>query len=145
MNAQTAETVSITTATIGQFGRYLVSARTNHFVSDQRVAVGGPGEAINAGELLLSSLGSCSLGLMQKTAKEQGIVLREAGSEVSFRRHASDPTQYEWIRIAVRLSGVTAGEGRNAGCRFHRQLPDLQHAEARRSRRDLLDCELIHA
>ena len=37
-------------------------------------------------------------------------VLREAGTEVSFRRHATDPTQYDWIRIAVRLSGVTAGE-----------------------------------
>jgi hypothetical protein len=66
MNAQTGETVLITSATIGQFGRYLLSAGKNHFISDQRVAVGGPGEAINAGELLLSSLGSCSLGLIQR-------------------------------------------------------------------------------
>jgi hypothetical protein len=70
MNAKADEKVSITSATIGQFGRYLLSAGTNHFISDQRVAVGGPGEAITAGELLLSSLGSCSLGLIQKTAKE---------------------------------------------------------------------------
>ncbi|WOH52676.1 OsmC family protein [Bradyrhizobium sp. sBnM-33] len=123
MNAQTAETVSITSATMGQFGRYLPSARTNHFISDQRVAVGGPGEAITAGELLLSSLGSCSLGLIQKTAKEEGIALREVGSEVSFRRHATDPTQYEWIRIAVRLSGVTAGEAETLVAGFTANCP----------------------
>jgi uncharacterized OsmC-like protein len=128
MTAQSAETVTIVSRTIGQFGRYLVSAGTNHFVSDQRVAVGGPGEAVTAGELLLSSLGSCSLGLIQKTAKEQGIVLREASSEVAFRRHATDPTQYEWIRIAVRLSGVTAGEaealvaGFTANCPIYNTL-----------------------
>ncbi|WP_050422393.1 OsmC family protein [Bradyrhizobium tropiciagri] len=110
MGIQAGETVFITSATTGLFGRYLVSAGTNHFVSDQRAAAGGPGEAITAGELLLSSLGSCSLGLIQKTAKEHGIVLREAGTEVLFQRHASDPTQYEAIRIAVRLSGVTARE-----------------------------------
>ncbi|EIG57806.1 OsmC family protein [Bradyrhizobium sp. WSM1253] len=123
MSSQTAETVSITSATLGHFGRYLLSARTNHFISDQRVAVGGPGEAINAGELLLSSLGSCSLGLIQKTAKEQGIRLHEAGSEVSFRRHATDPTQYEWIRIVVRLSGVTAGEAERLVTGFTANCP----------------------
>jgi uncharacterized OsmC-like protein len=110
MSAQIGETISITSATIGLFGRYLLNAGRNHFVSDQRAAAGGPGEAITAGELLLSSLGSCSLGLIQKTAKEQGIALREAATEVTFQRHASDPTRYESIRIAVRLSGVTASE-----------------------------------
>ncbi len=110
MSAQIGETVSITSATIGLFGRYLLSACRNHFVSDQRAAAGGVGEAIAAGELLLSFLGSCSPGLIHKTAKEQGIALREAATEVTFQRHATDPTRYESIRIAVRLSGVTAGE-----------------------------------
>ena len=110
MNAQVGETVSITSATIGLFGRYLLSAGKNHFVSDQRAAAGGPGEAITAGELLLSSLGSCALGLIQKTAAEQGVRLQGAGTEVSFRRYATDPTRYEWIRIAVNLSGVTASQ-----------------------------------
>ncbi|WP_407175095.1 OsmC family protein [Bradyrhizobium sp. STM 3562] len=110
MNAQVGETVAITSATIGLFGRYLLSAGKHHFISDQRAGAGGPGEAITAGELLLSSLGSCSLGLIQKTAAERGIALVDAGTEVSFQRHATDPTRYEWIRIAVRLSGVNASE-----------------------------------
>jgi uncharacterized OsmC-like protein len=100
------ETVAITSSTIGLFGRYLLGAGKNHFVSDQRAAAGGPGEAITAGELLLSSLGSCSLGLIQKAAVEQNIPLTGAGTEVAFQRHANDPTRYEWIRIAVRLYGV---------------------------------------
>ncbi|WP_375779457.1 OsmC family protein [Bradyrhizobium sp. ma5] len=110
MSAQIGDTVSITSATIGLFGRYLLSAGSNHFVSDQRAAAGGPAEAITAGELLLSSLGSCALDLIRKIAKEQDIALREAGTKVSFQRHASDPTRYESIRIAVRLTGVTASE-----------------------------------
>ncbi|MBV8924984.1 MAG: OsmC family protein [Bradyrhizobium sp.] len=110
MNAQVDETVSITSATIGLFGRYLLSAGKNHFISDQRVGAGGPGEAVTAGELLLSSLGSCSLGLIQKTATEKSIALTDAATEVSFRRHPTDPTRYEWIRIAVRLSGVNAND-----------------------------------
>ncbi|BAL74299.1 OsmC family protein [Bradyrhizobium cosmicum] len=110
MNASVGETVTITSSAIGLFGRYLISAGKNHFVSDQRAAAGGPGEAITAGELLLSSLGSCSLGLIQKNAAEQGIGLRDAATAVSFQRHATDPTRYEWIRIAVTLSGVTASQ-----------------------------------
>jgi uncharacterized OsmC-like protein len=101
------EIVSISTTTIGQFGRFLVHAGKNHFVSDQRAGAGGPGEAVTAGELLLASLGTCSLGLIQKTAVENAIALKEASTEVAFKRHESDPTQYEWIRIAVRLAGVT--------------------------------------
>ena len=106
----TDEISTISTSTIGLFGRFLVSARTNHFVSDQRAAAGGPGEAATAGELLLASLGSCSLGLIQKTAVDNGIGLTAASTEVAFKRHASDPTQYEWLRIAVSLSGVAAAE-----------------------------------
>ncbi|NEV02287.1 OsmC family protein [Bradyrhizobium uaiense] len=123
MSAQIGETVTITSSTIGLFGRYLLSAGRNHFVSDQRAAAGGPGEAITAGELLLSSLGSCSLGLIQKTAKEQGIALREARTEVTFQRHATDPTQYESIRIAVRLSGVTESEAETLVSGFTSNCP----------------------
>src|SRR4051812_8419724 len=123
MSAQIGETVSVTSATIGLFGRYLLSAGSNHFVSDQRAAAGGPGEAITAGELLLSSLGSCSLGLIQKTAKEQGIALRGAGAEVTFQRHASDPTRYESVRIAVQLFGVTAGEAETLVSGFTSNCP----------------------
>jgi uncharacterized OsmC-like protein len=106
----TGDITTIATRTIGEFGRFLVDAGRNHFISDQRVAAGGPGEAVTAGELLLASLGSCSLGLIQKTAADQGIGLSAASTEVAFKRHETDPTAYEWIRIAVALVGVSEAE-----------------------------------
>ena len=57
-----ADAVSITGRTTDTEGRFLVTARTNHFVSDART---GPAEAVQAGELLLSSLASCALGNIQ--------------------------------------------------------------------------------
>ena len=111
MTAPSDEIVAISATNLDTFGRFLVSAGTNHFVSDQRAGAGGPGEAVTAGELLLASLGSCSLGLIQKTAGELNIALKSARADVTFRRHESDPTQYDWIRIAVRLSGPSEAEG----------------------------------
>jgi uncharacterized OsmC-like protein len=100
------ETVSIQAAATALRGRFLLSAGRNHFVSDSRASSGGPGEAINAGELLLSSLGSCGLALIQKKAGELGVALTEAQADVSFRRDIADPTRYEFIRLAVTLGGV---------------------------------------
>jgi len=123
MTTQASDITSIIASTLGRFGRYLVSAGKNHFVSDQRVAVGGPGEAVTAGELLLASLGSCSLGLIEKTALESGILLTGGSSEVSFKRDETDPTRYEWIRIEVRLSGVSPAEAEALVAGFTSRCP----------------------
>ena len=100
------ETVAITTSAIGIPGRYLVSAGRNHFISDARASAGGPGEAVTAGELLLASLGSCSLALIHKAAGERGDALTSASVDVAFRRDVTDSTRYEWIRIVAKLGGV---------------------------------------
>jgi len=104
--AAVGETVSIRSAATPRAGRFLISAGRNHFVSDARASSGGPGEAINAGELLLSSLGSCGLALIQKKAAALGVAVAHAEADVSFRRDVSDPTRYEYIRIAVTLGGI---------------------------------------
>lgn len=119
----TGEITAVSVETIGRFGRYLVGAGRNHFVSDQRVAAGGPGEAVTAGELLLASLGSCSLGLIEKTALEAGIEFAGGVSEVAFKRHESDPTRYDWIRIEVRLAGVTEAEAATLVAGFTSRCP----------------------
>lgn len=87
-------------------GRYLISAGRNHFVSDAKASSGGPGEAVQAGELLLSALASCSLSVIQKHAGEIGVRLRSAQSRVSFKRDPNDVSRYEYIRLQVRLEGV---------------------------------------
>ncbi|MEF9907151.1 OsmC family protein [Streptomyces sp. P9-A2] len=98
---------SITGRTTDTPGRLLVTARTNHFVSDART---GPGEAVQAGELLLSSLASCSLSNIQLHAEERGSGLTGGRAEVSYQRDPQDPTRYTYLRIELLLEGVDQDE-----------------------------------
>ncbi|MEV0694257.1 OsmC family protein [Streptomyces sp. NPDC050388] len=98
---------SITGRTTDTQGRFLVTARTNHFVSDART---GPGEAVGAGELLLSALASCSLSNIQLHAEERGSGLTGGRAEISYQRDPQDPTRYTYLRIELLLEGVDQDE-----------------------------------
>lgn len=100
-----AEVVTVTAVTTAQYGRILVSARDQHFVSDARAATGGPGEAVQAGELLLSALASCALALIQREAAAHAIALPAASVRVSFERDPDDGTRYRYIALEVALPG----------------------------------------
>jgi len=100
------EIVSIQTHATDVAGRFVVSAGQNHFVSDSRPAAGGPGEAVQAGHLLLASLASCGLGLIQSRAVELGVTLKSSDVDAAFQRHTEDKTRYQWIRLVFTLGGV---------------------------------------
>src|SRR5215469_4732023 len=100
------EVVSIHARALDTRGRFLVSARQNHFVSDAKASAGGPGEAVQAGELLLSSLASCGLALVQKEADARGVRLAQAEVSVSFERDPEDGTRYRAISLEFALGGV---------------------------------------
>lgn len=117
------EIVGIQAGTTALTGRFIVSAGTNPFVSDTRVSAGGPGEAVQAGQLLLASLASCGLGLIQGRAAELGLPLGKAVVEAAFQRHATDKTRYAWIRLAFRLEGVTASQARKLLAHFTGHCP----------------------
>jgi uncharacterized OsmC-like protein len=104
--AAAGEVVTVRAHAIKPFGRFLVSARQQHFVSDAKAASGGPGDAVQAGELLLAALASCGLGLVQKTARERELPLAFAEVEVAFERDPLDGTRYAAIRLAFALEGV---------------------------------------
>jgi len=95
-------------------GRFIVDANGKPFVSDTRSAIGGPGQALQAGELLLSALASCALGLIQKHAASQGIELGDIGISASFKRHADDSTRYEYIRLVVTFAPTVGKDARKA-------------------------------
>ncbi|MGW3954223.1 OsmC family protein [Streptomyces sp. NPDC004752] len=114
------DTVSITGRTTDTLGRLLVTARSNHFVSDART---GPAEAVQAGELLLSSLASCSLSNIQLHAAERGSGLTDAQAHVSYERDPQDPTRYAAIRLDLRLSGVTQQEAETLAGLFTDSCP----------------------
>ena len=95
------DVTTVRAETTSTHGRFIVSANAKHFVSDARASVGGPGEAVQAGELLLSALASCGLGLIQAHAKKKDLDLGRIGIATSFKRHADDPTRYDYIRLLV--------------------------------------------
>jgi len=97
------DVVTITGRTTDVQGRFMVSARTNHFITDSR---GGPGEAVQAGELMLSALASCALGNIETHARELGVAMTGGHAEISFERDENDGTRYEWIRLTLRVDGV---------------------------------------
>lgn len=63
-------------------GRSLVKARNHHFIIDSPPPLGGPNEAINPIEILLSSLGSCGVLVSEKVAEELAIPLIKATATV---------------------------------------------------------------
>ncbi|MBV9632625.1 MAG: OsmC family protein [Xanthobacteraceae bacterium] len=106
VSAADGEIVTVVGTTTGVRGRYLIDADANHFVSDAKVSTGGPGEAVQAGQLLLSALASCALAVIQRHADTLGVRLESGRVNVSFKRDPSDVTRYEYIRLRVRLNGV---------------------------------------
>lgn len=117
------EIVSIQTHATGVTGRFVVSAGHNHFISDSRPAAGGPGEAVQAGQLLLASLTSCGLGLIQGRAAELGVLLSSSDVEAAFQRHTQDKTRYAWIRLVFTLGGVDAGTASSLVAHFTDTCP----------------------
>lgn len=111
VNAADGEIVTVVGATTGVRGRYLIDADGNHFVSDAKVSTGGPGEAVQAGQLLLSALASCALAVIQRHADTLGVRLGAGRVSVSFKRDPNDVTRYEYIRLRVQLAGVDRRTG----------------------------------
>ncbi|RBL86430.1 hypothetical protein DDE05_10440 [Streptomyces cavourensis] len=81
----------VSSTTIGQAGRYLLSARDQHLVADATASRGGPGQAWLAGELLLAALATCAHAVIESHAKEQGWPL--AGVTVTAPRKPRAPNR----------------------------------------------------
>lgn len=88
------------------YGRFILSSRHNHFVSDGRASQGAPGEAIFAGELLLASLVSCGLGLVHASARERGEPKPEVKLTAQFLRDTDDPTRFASLTLTYKFNAV---------------------------------------
>ena len=82
LSAQGLATLKIEAALSDSGGRSIVNARNHHLVIDSPPPLGGPNEAINPIEILLSSLGSCGVLVSEKAAQEMGVNLTAARAEV---------------------------------------------------------------
>lgn len=57
-------------------GRALLTIRGQHVVTDSPPTLGGPNEAANPVELLLSALAGCAVFVCERAAREMGFELR---------------------------------------------------------------------
>ena len=82
MAAQNLATLKIESQLTDDQGRSMIKARNHHLIIDSPPPLGGPNEAINPIELLLSALGSCGVLVSEKVADEMGITLTKASATV---------------------------------------------------------------
>lgn len=105
----------------GLAGRYVISSRHNHLVSDGRVSQGGPGDAIFAGELLLASLVSCALGLVLKRTLELGGTDAEVAAQ--FLRDPADSTRFAEMTLDFVFKGLDDAQAQEAVDYFTGKCP----------------------
>lgn len=98
----------VVAAEVATPGRFIVSARANHLVSDSRL-VGG--EAIHAGELLLAALASCALANIENRAATEGLPAVRVTVTASHTRDEDDPTYYRRTVLEIGIAGVGDTDG----------------------------------
>jgi len=74
MNA-TIVTASSSCRLSNEAGRALLTVRGHHLVTDSPPVLGGPNEAANPVELLLSALAACAVFVCERAAQEAGFAL----------------------------------------------------------------------
>ena len=82
LDGQNLATLKVNAHLADSQGRSLVNTRNHHFIIDSPPPLGGPNEAINPIEILLSSLASCAVLVSEKVAQEMKVHLSDASVSV---------------------------------------------------------------
>jgi uncharacterized OsmC-like protein len=110
-------------------GRALLSMRGQHLVTDAPPTLGGPNEAPNPVELLLSALAGCAVLVCERAAQELGIALQGAAATVAgdfdprgVCGEAVDP-RFQALRVRLQLDGVDAEQSARLLQAFRTRCP----------------------
>lgn len=112
----TLATASASCRLSGEPGRALLAIRGQHLVTDSPPALGGPNEAINPVEMLLSSLAGCAVFVCERAAQEMGISLESvsvtAAGDFDPRGVCGEPfdPRFQAIRVRLTLKGPDAAQ-----------------------------------
>jgi uncharacterized OsmC-like protein len=101
---------AVSATTTDTVGRFVLTARQVHVVTDASVARGGPAEALQAAELLLGSLATCGLALITDAARKRESALTGATARASYTVDPQDRTRFSILRLHFSLAGVARGE-----------------------------------
>ncbi|MDP1647682.1 MAG: OsmC family protein [Rubrivivax sp.] len=89
-------------------GRALLTIRGQHVVTDSPPTLGGPNEAANPVEMLLSALASCAVFVCERAAQEMGIALNAvsatAAGDFDPRGVCGEPFDPRFQGFKVRLT-----------------------------------------
>lgn len=109
-------TVSSSSRLSNEAGRALLTIRGQHLVTDSPPPLGGPNEAPNPVEFLLSALGGCAAFICDTAAKEMGIALHAVNVVVAgdfdprgVCGESVDP-RFQAIRVRFELEGPEPGQ-----------------------------------
>ena len=101
---------AVSATTTDTAGRFVLTARQVHVVTDASAARGGPGEALQAAELFLASLATCGLAMVTEAARTRESALTGATARTSYTVHPEDRTRFSIVRLHFRLAGVGRAE-----------------------------------
>ena len=97
-------------------GRALLSIRGQHVVTDSPPTLGGPNEAANPVELLLSALAGCATFVCERAAQEMGIPLNAVNVIVAGnfdpRGVCGEPVdpRFQSFKVRLTLDGPDASQ-----------------------------------
>ena len=110
-------------------GRALLTIRGQHFVTDSPPTLGGPNEAANPVELMLSALAGCATFVCECAASELGIPLRAVAVTVAGdfdpRGVCGEPfdPRFQAFRVRLALEGPDAAQSEALVQAFKQRCP----------------------
>lgn len=90
--------------------RSINSARTNHFVIDEPVHAGGPGEAITPTESFLAGVSACGALLVESRALADGVPLHRLEVGIEAVRNKATPNVFERVNLHFEMVGPTPAQ-----------------------------------
>ncbi len=112
----TLATASASCRLSNETGRALLTLRGQHLVTDSPPTLGGPNEAANPVELLLSALAGCAVFVCERAAQEMGITLKganvTAAGDFDPRGVCGEPVdpRFQGFKVRLTLDGPDAAQ-----------------------------------
>lgn len=93
---------TVRSASIGQPGRSLNSARTHHFILDSSTKP----EALSNTESFLAAISSCGVTLIEHYAAANKIPLTGLTAAITGVQERADPTKFKQVAVRFEMRGV---------------------------------------
>jgi uncharacterized OsmC-like protein len=97
---------TVRSASIGEPGRALNSARMHHFILDSSTKP----EALSNTESFLAGISSCGVTLIENYAAANKVPLAGLAAAITGLQDRADPTKFRQIEVSFALRGVSRAE-----------------------------------